>query len=80
MYKKVSKFSFFVLTEAQKLDISNIMKRLIEQIDKIKKSIIDSNVLLKELDDKIREVDDIIEKVTTLYSSNGYLKSSDIIS
>lgn len=79
MYKKVSKFSFFVLTEAQKLDISNIMKRLIEQIDKIKKSIIDSNVLLKELDDKIREVDDIIEKVTTLYSSNGYLKSSDII-
>lgn len=79
MYKKVSKFSFFVLTEEQKSDISNIMKRLIEQIDKIKKSIIDSNVLLKELDNKIKEVEGIIEKVTTLYSSNGYLKSSDII-
>lgn len=79
MYKKISKFSFFVLTEEQKSDISNIMKKLIEQIDKIKKSIIDSNVSLKDLDDKIKEVEGIIEKVTTLYSSNGYLKSSDII-
>ena len=79
MYKKISKFSFFVLTEEQEADISNIMKRLIEQIDDIKKSIVDSNISLKEIDNKIKEVDGIIEKVTTLYSSNGYLNSSDII-
>lgn len=79
MYKKLSKLSFFPLTEDQKLDISNIMKGLIEQINGIKKYIVDSNEILKDKNDRVKEIDVIIEKVTALYSNNGYLNSSDIM-
>lgn len=79
MYKKLSKLSFFPLTEDQKLDISNIMKELIEQINGIKKYIVDSNEILKDKNDRVKEIDVIIEKVTALYSNNGYLNSSDIM-
>ena len=64
MYKELSKFSFYPLTDEQKLDISNIMKELIKEINEIKKHIVDSSVILKDTDDKLKEIDGIIEKVT----------------
>lgn len=79
MYKELSKLSFYPLTEEQKLDISNIMKELIKEINEIKKYIVDSNVILKDTDDKLKEIDGIIEKVTALYSNRGYLNSNDIM-
>lgn len=79
MYKELSKLSFYPLTEEQKLDISNIMKELIKEINEIKKYIVDSNVILKDTDDKLKEIDGIIEKVTALYSNKGYLNSNDIM-
>ena len=79
MYKKLSKLSFFPLTDDQKLDISNIMKYLIEQINIIKKYTFDSNVTLKDIEDELKGIDEIIEKVTALYSNSGYLNSNDII-
>ena len=79
MYKKLSKLSFFPLTDDQKLDISNIMKYLIEQINIIKKYTFESNVTLKDIEDELKGIDEIIEKVTALYSNSGYLNSNDII-
>lgn len=79
MYKELSKLSFYPLTDEQKLDISNIMKELIKKIDEIKKYIVDSSVILKDTDDKLKEIDGIIEKVTALYSNSGYLNSNDIM-
>lgn len=79
MYKALSKLSFYPLTDEQKLDISNIMRELIEQINKTKKYIVDSSVILKDIDDKLKEIDEIIEKVTALYSNKGYLNSNDIM-
>lgn len=79
MYKALSKLSFYPLTDEQKLDISNIMRELIEQINKTKKYILESSVILKDIDDKLKEIDGIIEKVTALYSNRGYLNSNDIM-
>lgn len=79
MYKALSKLSFYPLTDEQKLDISNIMRELIEQINKTKKYILESSVILKDIDDKLKEIDEIIEKVTALYSNKGYLNSNDIM-
>ncbi len=79
MYKELSKLSFYPLTDEQKLDISNIMKELIKEINEIKKYIVDSSVILKDTDDKLKEIDGIIEKVTALYSNSGYLNSNDIM-
>ena len=79
MYKELSKFSFYPLTDEQKLDISNIMKELIKEINEIKKYIVDSSVILKDTDDKLKEIDGIIEKVTALYNNKRYLNSNDIM-
>lgn len=75
MYKELSKFSFYPLTDEQKLDISNIMKELIKEINEIKKYIVDSSAILKNTDDKLKEIDEIIEKVTALYNNERYLNS-----
>ena len=53
MYKELSKFSFYPLTDEQKLDISNIMKELIKEINEIKKYIVDSSMILKDTDGKL---------------------------
>ena len=79
MYKELSKFSFYPLTDEQKLDISNIMKELIKEINEIKKYIVDSSAILKNTDDKLKEIDEIIEKVTALYNNERYLNSNDIM-
>lgn len=79
MYKELSKFSFYPLTDEQKLDISNIMKELIKEINEIKKHIVDSSVILKDTDGKLKEIDEIIEKVTALYNNERYLNSNDIM-
>ncbi len=46
MYKELSKLSFYPLTDEQKLDISSIMRELIEQTNKIKKYVVASNTCL----------------------------------
>jgi len=79
MYKELSKLSFYPLTDEQKLDISSIMRELIEQTNKIKKYVVASNTIFNDIDDKLKEIDGIIEKVTALYSNRGYLNSNDIM-
>jgi hypothetical protein len=78
MYKNLSKLSFFPLTDEQKLDISNIMRELINQMSVIKKYIIDCNPTLKDINNKLEKIDEVIKKITALYNNKGYLNSNDI--
>lgn len=79
MYKKLSKLSFFPLTKEQLVEISSIMNGLIIQLDKIKKDIIDSDEILKDSDNKIKSLENIILKVNALYNDTEYLSSIDIM-
>ena len=61
MYKELSKFSFYPLTDEQKLDISNIMKELIKEINEIKKYTVQRILLTHGHFDHIWEADRLHE-------------------
>lgn len=80
VYKMLSQFEYFILTEEQKTEITNIMKDFNEQLDKIKGNIINSNTILKDSNSKIDEIDKYMEKIQKLYANEEYLNSDDITS
>lgn len=78
VYKMLSQFEYFTLTEEQKIEITNIMKNFNEQLDRIKDTIINSNTILKDSNGKIDEIDKYIKKIQRLYAKEEYLNSDDI--
>lgn len=78
MYKKLSTLSFFPLTEEQKIDISSIMQKNIDNLNEKRKIIIQSDNMLSTYNDKINEINEIIIKIEGLYKDNKYLSSKDL--
>ena len=74
MYKELSKLSFYPLTDEQKLDISNIMKELIKEINEIKKYIVENHATAV---DDVTLTDDTLEYVESQLSALNFYETFD---
>ena len=78
MYKKLSMLSYFPLTTEQKNEIVDITNRIINDLNGKKELLIDNNEDIKDRKSTIEIIENLIGKISNLYSENGYLTSLDI--